>query len=641
MSSAEAGTIPGTEPGQGTPPTPSLWARIDRGDLTRLGAVAVLGVLAALSSGLGAWWWTTPLLAGAGLVVGCWPIVVEAWQDVRARRMSMELSMLIAIAAAALIGEWVTAVTITVFVLAAEILEDLCVDRGRDALSELLAFLPSSVHVRRGNEVCDTPLDEVVEGDVLSVLPGERIPVDGTVIDGASSVDQSRITGEPLPVDVSDGSSVFAGSVNQLGAIGVVAERVGETSSYGQIVAAVRAAQGSQAPVQRLADRIAGLLVYVALAAAAVTYLITRDLRATISVVIVAGACGVAAGTPLAILAAIARTARAGAFVKDGTHLELLSGIDTVVFDKTGTLTRGQPVVTGVVPAEGFDVTEVLQAAAGAEMLSEHPLGAAILAHARDEGLTPHTPSDFGYQPGRGLTATVDGRCVRVGNAELVPEASAWTPPADVQGVTSPGTSLPGTWVHVAIGDAYAGTIVLADAVRESARRCIDELRGMGLRTVMMTGDAEAAARAVGRTLGMDEVHAELLPADKSRLIEAQVAAGRRVAMVGDGVNDAPALALAGVGIAMGSGTHIARESADIVLISSDLDDLTSTIRTSRRARRIIMANVAGTIAVDLLGMVLAGFGVLGPLAASIVHVGSESAFILNSARLIPGRRGR
>lgn len=600
----------------------SLWHRIDREDLIRLGVVAALAVLAAVTSALAGPWWVVVPVAAAGLVVGCWPIVVESVEDVRSRRMSMELSMLLAIVAAALIGEWVTALVITAFVLAAEILEDLSMDRGRDALTELLSFLPSVVHVRVGDDLHDVELDDVRPGDLVVVRPGGRVPVDGTVVEGRSSIDQSRVTGEPLPVDVAPGARLYAGSVNQAGALTVRATEVGAASSYGQIVAAVEAAQASEAPVQRFADRIAGWLVYVALGGAALTWVFTRDLTATISVVIVAGACGVAAGTPLAVLAAIARTARAGAFVKDGTHLEELSRVDTVVFDKTGTLTHGEPTVAGISVAAGLDERAVLAAAASAEFYSEHPIGRAIVAHATGAGIEVVPPEEFDYEPGLGVTATAAGRRVRAGNAVLVGEGSP--------------TGGAGTPVHVSVDGRYAGTIRLSDTTRDSAVSCVADLHRLGLRVIMMTGDNTASASATANELGITEMHAGLLPTDKVELVRRLRTSGARVAMVGDGINDAPALAQADVGIAMGGGTHVARESADIVLISSDLSDLTEALRTARRARHIIIANVVGTIGVDLLGMALAAFGVIGPLAAALIHVGSESGFILNSTRLIP-----
>ena len=607
--------------------TGNLWQKIDRGDMLRTLFVAACTVAVAL--GLTWPWPAVPVIAVVGLVMGCWPILTEAIEDVRSRRMSMELSMLIAIVAAAAIGEWVTALLITTFVLAAEILEDLSMDRGRDALTDLMAFLPETVQVRTPQGMVAVPLVDVEAGQVVVVGPGGRVPVDGVVVAGMSTADQSRITGESLPVDVSVGSEVLAGSINQIGALEVRAERVGTESSYGRIIEAVRLAQSSEPPVQRLADRLAAWLVYLALGGAVLTYLVTGDITAAISVVVVAGACGIAAGTPLAVLAAIARIARSGAFVKDGAHLEALSTVDTVVFDKTGTLTTGTPTVAEVYTSEGFAEDELLALAASAESYSEHPLGQAIVEHAGGRGIRPGVAEDFVYEPGVGVTARVDGRIVAAGGRSLVPGS-----PTDGGPVTA-------TAVHVGIDGTYAGTIFLADEIRDSARGAVAELHRRGLRTLIITGDREATARAVASELGITDVRAGLLPEQKLAAIDAERAAGYRLAMVGDGVNDAPALARADVGIAMGGGTDIARESADVVLISSDLRDLAHTVHVARRARRIVMFNFAGTIAVDLMGMALAAAGMLGPVLAALIHVGSETAFILNSARLIPGHRRR
>ncbi len=616
--------------GVGSGGTDSVWARIDRKDVVRI--VFVLGCAATVTlvGAFGVPSAVSVVIGLVGLLVGCWPALVEAWRDVRDRRMSMELSMLIAIAAAAAIGQWTTALVITAFVLAAEILEDLSLDRGRDALSDLLAFLPATVQVRDNGQLRTVELGSVTAGQVVVISPGGSVPVDGTIIAGRSSVDQSRITGESLPVDVQPGDSVYAGSLNQVGAVEIRADRVGQQSSYGRIIETVRAAQSSQSPAQRLADRFAAWLIYLALAGAAVTYLITRDLHATISV-IVAGACGIAAGTPLAVLAAIARAARSGTFIRGGSYLERLSTVDTMIVDKTGTLTEGNLEVVAVHPADGYGGDALLTLAAAAESYSEHPIGKAIVAHATQLGAPVRQPDTFDYQPGAGLTARIGDHAVRVGNSHLVPEASGHTGP-DV-------ADCPASAVHIAIDDGYAGSIQVADTVRDSASGWIAELHRLGLRTIMVTGDTQATAQTIGRRLGIDDVRAELLPHEKLDVLQTQRAAGHVIAMVGDGVNDAPALAQADVGIGMSTGTDIAQESADVVLIGADLADLTRAIGIARRTRRIIMFNFIGTITVDLIGMVLAAFGLLGPLIAAVIHVGSESGFILNSARLIPSRR--
>ena len=530
-----------------------VWRRIDRADAAR---TLFTGLCAAVTAFAPAWpdrrW---PAVAVVGLAVGCWPIAAEAWEDLRHRKMSMELSMLIAVVAAGAIGEWVTSLVIAAFVLAAEILEDLSKDRGRDALTDLMAFLPETVRVRRGDGTQGLPLAEVRPGDVVVVAPGGRVPVDGTVAAGRSSVDQSRITGEPLPVDVSAGETVYAGSINRVGALEIRAERVGSDSSYGRIVEAIRRAQSSQAPVQRLADRFAAYLVYLALAGAA--------------------------------------------------------------------------AVSKVLPAPETSPEDLLAVLAAAESYSEHPLGEAVVEHARSLGLPVTAPEAFEYEPGLGIRARVGGRAVAAGGSALVPDAPEAAEESR-EGVVTP--------IHVDVDGAYAGTVLLADAVRGSARQAVAALRAMGLEVSMVTGDREPTARAVAGQLGIDRVHAGLLPDEKMTVVDALRSQGRRVAMIGDGVNDAPALARADVGIAMGSGTDVARDSADVVLISSNLDDLVATVAVARRARRIVAFNFAGTVAVDLLGMMLAGIGLLTPILAALVHVGSETAFILNSARLIPGR---
>ena len=640
--------------------------RIEWADVVRIAVVGLAALGAWIAGTAGTPGWAVGAVGAVVLAVGCWPLLVEAAEDLRKRRMSMELSMLLAIVAAAVIGEWVTALAVTVFALCAEVLEELSMDRGRDALTDLMSFLPQTARVvgapettesaesaeaaesSQSSGVTEVPLDEVRPGQVIALSPGGRVPVDGVVRTGRADVDQSRITGEALPVQVGPGDRVPAGSITR-GALELEVERVGEDSSYGRIVAAVRHAQSSRAPVQRLADRLAARIVYLALAAALVTFLVTRDVRATISVIIVAGACGVAAGTPLAVLAAIARAARCGAFVKDGTHLEQLSAVDTVVVDKTGTLTVGEPRVVSVRPTEaaaGED--EVLALAAAAEWNSEHPIGRAIYAEAAVRDLTVPMPGDVAYSPGAGVSAHVEGRQITVGRCrgqKNQPErdASDCEDEAALSTESDPEAPSATSVVEVRADGQLLGTIALADRLRQGAATAVRDLGDMGLGVLMLTGDSAASARHVAGLLGLaeEQVRADLLPTDKEEVIESLRRAGKRVAMVGDGVNDAPALGAADVGIAMGTGTDVAREAGDVVLVGSAPADLVETVRVARRARRIIMVNFVGTVVVDVIGMIAAGLGLLGPVAAALVHVVSESAFILNSARLVPRRRHR
>ncbi len=599
------------------------------GDVARVGFVA----LAAAAVWFHVWepFARISIIGLIATIVGGYPIFKEVVENILERKMTMELSMTIALVAALLIGEFFTALVITGFVLAAEILEGLTVARGRRAIKHLLSYLPRSATVRRNGEVHDVPAESLRPGDLVLVNPGGRIPVDGTVVGGRSYVDQATVTGESMPVEKDLGATVYAGTINQSGALEIRAERLGRDTSFGKIIEAVERAERSRAPVQKTADRLAGYLVYFALAAAALTFVITRDVRSTISVVIVAGACGIAAGTPLAILGAIGRAARQGAIVKGGLYLEALAAVDTVVLDKTGTVTLGTPSVRAVLPANGASEEDLVRAAAVAERRSEHPLGKAVLGLATERGLPHVEPERFSYVPGKGVIAELGGERLLAGSAALL--ADHGLSPSSVTRPTSDGASP----IFVARGDRLLGVIEVADAIRAESVEAVRALRAMGIRTMLLTGDARRVAYAVDRELGTDEVAAELLPEQKREWIAGLVGKGRKVAMIGDGINDAPALAAASVGVAMGSGTDVTRESADVVLLGNDLVKFVETVRIARRARRIILQNFVGTLAVDTIGMGLAAVGLLNPLLAAFIHVSSELGFILNSTRLLPG----
>jgi Cd2+/Zn2+-exporting ATPase/Cu+-exporting ATPase len=598
---------------------------VDRLDLIRIALVAA----AVAVSWLCPWepFGRVNVVSLIATVVGGYPIYREAFEALRERRMTMELSMTIALVAALSIREAFTAVVIVLFVLIAEALEHLTVDRGRRAIKDLLDLLPQTVAVRRQGGVTDVSARALAVGDVVVIRPGGRVPVDGVVESGHSFVDQAAITGESLPVEKVPGTTVFAGTINQSGALEVRTTGIGRDTTFAKIVEAVERAQESRAPIQKTADRLAGYLVYFALGAAVLTFILTRDARSTISVIIVAGACGIAAGTPLAVLGAVGRAARHGAIVKGGIHIEVLGRLDTIVLDKTGTLTLGDPQVVGVHPADGTSARQLLEAAAIAELPSEHPLGKAVLSRAKANGIKPPDPDHFAYTPGKGIVCSVGSETIVVGNRALLERES----------VTLPEMNIPST-VLVARGGRFLGSLEMADVVRPEAAAAIAEIRGMGMRTVLLTGDAAPIAQEVGARLGVDEVIAELLPEQKLDKVRDLQRSGKVTAMVGDGINDAPALAQADVGIAMGSGTDVARESADVVLLGNDLLKLVEALRIARRCRGIIWQNFAGTLAVDGLGIVLAGLGFLNPLLAAFIHVSSELLFILNSTRLLPGR---
>ena len=569
-----------------------------------------------------------------GTLIGIYPILKEATENVMERRMTMELSMTIAIFAALAIGQFFTALIIVLFVLIAEVLEGLTVQRGRTAIRELLNLLPNEVTVRRNGRAEQRSTESIRAGEIIEVNPGARIPVDGDVVGGNSFVDQATITGESLPVEKLPGTSVFAGTVNQSGALEIRVTRIGRDTAFGRILNAVEEAERSRAPIQKTADRLAGYLVWFALGCAVLTFIITRNLTSTISVIIVAGACGIAAGTPLAILGGIGRSAREGAIIKGGLYLELLSSVDTVVFDKTGTLTYGKPEVTSILAADGHSEQEVLQIASMAEQRSEHPLGKAIVNKAAEAQLEVFAPEEFKYAPGKGIDCRVDHRRILVGNRAFLRDNNI------VIVLNGAGSHPdPSSEILVACNGVYLGAIGIADTLRPEAKQSVAALHALGIRTVLLTGDAKLVAESIAKEVGIDVIHAEVLPDQKSEVIRQLVKSGQKVAMVGDGINDAPALMQATVGIAMGSGTDVARESAKIMLIGNNLLRLVDTIKISRRCHRTIMQNFAGTLAVDSVGVGLAAFGMLNPLLAAFIHVASELTFILNSARLLPRRR--
>jgi heavy metal translocating P-type ATPase len=562
-------------------------------------------------------------------LIGGYPIFKEAFENIIERRMTMELSMTIALVSALAIGEFFTALVITAFVLAAEILEGLTVGRGRRAIQDMLDFLPQVASVLRGGQIVDVPTQTILPGEIVVIRPGSRIPVDGQVESGHSFVEEAAITGEPMPSEKTAGKEVYAGTINQAGSLQVRADRLGKETTFGKIIEAVEKAEHSRAPIQKMADRLAGYLVYFALGAAVLTFLISHNIRSTISVIIVAGACGIAAGTPLAILGAIGRAARHGSIIKGGIYLEALGQLNAVFLDKTGTLTFGMPLVTEVNPAPDVTESALLEAAASAESSSEHPLGRAIVRLAEQRNIPVPQPAHFEYRIGRGVLAEVEGEATVAGNRPLLAEL----------GLTLPErAAAEGTEIFVARNGKYIGSVVVSDQLRPGSASAVKALQEMKIDVVLLTGDTRQTANAVAGELGIRNVHAELLPEQKTAQIAEQVREGRVVAMLGDGINDAPALSEATVGVAMGAGTDVARESADVVLIGNDLMKFVETVRVARSCRTIILQNFYGTLIVDTIGIGLAAAGYLNPLLAAFIHVASELTFILNSTRLLPPR---
>jgi len=630
MGIAAGHSVPRSEPAtQKSGPPVAEHGHTKGADLVTL---ALVGIAAAVS-----WAGIVPringidLLAVVAVLGGGYSVFLEAFENLVARRMTMELSMTIALIAALAIQEFTTALFILFFVLGAEILEALTVERGRRAIHNLLTLLPRKALVRRNGELQELEIEELQIGEVVLIRPAAEIPVDGVVVLGHSTVDQSAITGESKPVEKVVGTAVFAGTTNHAGMLEVRTERLGPDTIFGRIILAVETAEHSRAPIQKLADRLAGWLVYFALASALITLLVTHNIRSTIAVIIVAGACGIAAGTPLAVLGAIGRAAQGGAVVKGGRHLEALGTIDTVVLDKTGTLTFGEPYVVTVTPCAGIEVATVVQLAATAEGPSEHPHGRAILKEAARLKVPVSEPETFQYLPGKGVRALWEGGEILVGNFALLSGSG-------IEELESQLRRLPEEAGDVLV--AYRGRLVGAlrteDVLRPEAVEAVARIRDMGMEGMLLTGDRGPIAEKIARQLGVREFGAEMLPEQKLERVRQLIDSGKRVAMIGDGINDAPALAEATVGIAMGSGTDLARHSAGVLLLGNDLVDCAELLRTARRCRRIILFNFSGTLIVDALGIVLAASGFLTPLLAAVVHVSSDIVFILNSARLVP-----
>lgn len=541
-------------------------------------------------------------------------------------------------------------ILILAFILAGRALEAGAKKQTTAALRSLVRLQPQAARVLRNGAEREMPIDQVHPGDVVLVRPGERIPVDGEVIEGTSAVDESLLTGEPLPVLKRPGDHVVGGTNNGNGAFRIRATSVGADSVLARIVQLMRDAQGSRAPVQRLADRISAVFVPVVLSIAIATFAAwfvlaeqapaMRAFAAAVAVLIIACPCAMGLAVPTAVMVASGRGAALGILIKGGEALERAGQVSAVVVDKTGTVTEGRPTVTDVVPLPGFTPNELLQLAAAVEALSEHPLAEAIVRRAAREG-SGSTPAVEGFQslPGRGVTGTVDGRLVLVGRATLLEELGIAT--GSMQTVAGDLAAAGRTPVFVAVDGALAGVLAVADPVRPTSRDAIRELKEMGLAVTMLTGDDPRTATAVAREVGIDHVVAGALPEGKVAEIARQQREGKVVAMVGDGINDAPALAKADVGMAIGSGTDIALDAADVALLRGDLHGVGNAIALSRRTMRVMRQNLFWAFAYNVVGIPVAA-GVLypftglqlSPVLASAAMALSSVSVVSNSLRL-------
>jgi Cu+-exporting ATPase len=536
-----------------------------------------------------------------------------------------------------------TAGVIITLILLGKNLEALSKRKTGAAIQKLMSLTPATAIVVKNNKEIEVPLDEVVPGDMLMVKPGAKIPVDGVVTDGTTSVDESMLTGESMPVDKQAGDKVYAASLNTNGLIRFKAEKVGADTALAQIIKLVEEAQNSKAPIARLADRISGIFVPIVVGIALLAFLgwliATRDitfaLTIFISVLVIACPCALGLATPTAILVGTGKAAEKGILIKSGEALENACKVNTIVLDKTGTITEGRPVLTDILPAAGMEADYLLNITAAAEKGSEHPIGKAVVQAAKEGKLHLPSVSNFRAIPGRGLQCTVDGHEILAGNERLMTENDI--PVINAAHLAEQGKTL----LYIAIGRQSAGLIAVADAIKSTSASAVKKLTEMSLDVVMITGDNERTAFAVAGQVGIEKVFSGVLPGDKANEIKALQILGQKTAMVGDGINDAPALTQADVGIAIGSGTDVAMESADIVLMNNDLHNVVNALHVSRATLRNIKQNLFWAFGYNIAGIPIAAgvlyiFGgpLLSPMLAAAAMSLSSVSVLLNALRL-------
>jgi Cd2+/Zn2+-exporting ATPase len=542
----------------------------------------------------------------------------------------------VAMVAAIIIGEYSAAALVVFMFAIGDWLENLTIARANNALRDLAKLAPPTVTVRRSEGEITIPVEQVTLEDIVLVRSGERIGVDGVLLSGSGSVNQSAITGESMPIEKKSGDDVFAGTLNEVGAFEARVTRLGQDTTLGQIVQMVKDAQSQQAPVQRLANKYAKILVPVTFSIAAVVFLLSGDITRAITVLVVVCPCALVLATPTAVVAAIGNAARHGILIKSGAIIEQVGKVDVVAFDKTGTLTHGKPVVQNIVSLDGLHRDELLTLAASAERFSEHPIGRSIVQALEIKTLPLREPQEFNVLPGYGVTALIGEHQVVMGNRVLLAEQGiSWSDEMETHVLRF--ESQGHTVVPVAINGSVAGLITLADTPRPEAKNAIAELKRLGIRDVIMiTGDNPRTAEYIARELGIDRFFAEVLPQDKLKIIRSLQSEGRKVMYAGDGVNDAPALAAADIGVAMGlAGTDVALETASVGLMADEIERLPQIIDLSRKSLGVIRQNVIFSMSMNVLAVVLGGFGIIGPVVGALMHEFSALPVLANSSRLI------
>ena len=588
-----------------------------------------------------------PVLGVIAYVAGGFYGIQESWQSLKARELNIYFLMVLAAAGAAIVGQWLDGAILLFLFSLSNVLQDYAIGRSRAAIRSLFDLYPEEAHVRRDDEVVIVSISDIMINEVVLIQPGERIPVDGEIVRGQTSIDQSTITGESMPVDKRVGDRVFASTMNQNGAIDVRVTQHASESTLSRIIKMVEEAQGRKAPSQRFLDefeqRYALIVILASLAVMTIPWAIlgwtfSDSFYRAMVLLVVASPCALVISVPAAFLSAIAAGARKGVIFKGGAHLEQMSTIKVVAFDKTGTLTKGSPSVTDIIPYGGYTEEDLLRVAGAVEARSEHPISRAVRDAAKARVLPLDEVEEFSATTGQGVSGIYQEEIVRIGNLRFITDC-AGTPPADLQATHDRLQGEGKTVLFVCYG-GWKGMIAVADQLREESATIVDKLHQAGVeRVVMLTGDHERVGHSIAAQAHIDHVYAELMPEDKARLMHELAEEVGPVAMVGDGVNDAPALAAATVGIAMGAaGTDVALETADVVLMGDNLETIPYAIKLSRPARGVVWQEIAFSLTVIVV-LVISSFVVALPLPLGVVgHEGSTVIVVLNGLRLLTGR---
>lgn len=574
-----------------------------------------------------------PWHVGYGLVfISGFPIFRGVVEAALKRRITSHTLMTVGAIAALVVGEWVTAAIVVFFMRVGGYAERFTTERSRQALKNLTAMAPHTARVERRGEEIELPVEQVQVGDVVIVRPGEKIPVDGDVLSGQATIDQSTITGESMPVEVGAGAKVLAATFAQLGSLRIQAVRVGEDTTFGRVIRLVEEAEAHRADVQRVADKFSAYYLPIVAFIALLTFVLRQDPLATAAVLVVACSCSFALATPIAMLASIGAGAKSGLLVKGGKYIETLAHADVLLIDKTGTLTLGQPRITDVIALNGIPEERMLSLAASAERYSEHPLAEAVRQAARIRGIALEEPQDFTAVPGQGVRTKIQGSVIGVGSRRILSNSAFPQAASDLEAQGK-------TVLFVVQDDHLVGIMAAADTLRSEIPAALADLRASGIKKIeILTGDNERVASSLAAELGVD-YRANLLPEDKIAIVKAYQAQERTVVMVGDGVNDAPALAQADVGIAMGAaGTDVAIEAAHVALMRNDWTLVPEVFRIARRTMRVVKTNIGFTAVYNLLGLSLAALGTIPPILAAAAQSLPDIGILANSSRLLRQR---